>query len=87
MLARSARDEFARSRLAIEAELADHRSAYEPEETTAVGVSPSYVAVIRLDDRLVLEFGYRVPWDEDHTLAARVSKGKLIELNGSVLEP
>ena len=86
-LALTANDAFEHVAPSIDAELAEHRSAYEADDTVAVAVPPGYVAVIRLDPRLVLEFGYRVPWDEEHTLGARVSEGKLIELNGSVLEP
>lgn len=36
---------------------------------------------------LRLEIGLRVAWDEEHTLGARLRDGRLIELNGSVLEP
>ena len=86
-LALTANHEYAHCARAIDDELAEHRSAYETDDAVAVAIAPIYVAVIRLDHRLVLEFGYRVPWDEEHTLGARVSDGKLVELNGSVLEP
>lgn len=86
-LALTANHEYAHCAHAIDEELAEHRSAYETDDVVAIAIAPIYVAVIRLDHRLVLEFGYRVPWDEEHTLGARVCDGKLIELNGSVLEP
>ena len=46
-----------------------------------------FVAVIALDGELSVEIGYRVAWDEEHTLGARLRDGRLIELNGSVLPP
>jgi len=30
------------------------------------------------------EVAYRVPWDEEHTLGARLAGGALVELCGSV---
>lgn len=58
----------------------------QPEEVwphTAV----EFVAVVPLDGELSVEIGYRVAWDEEHTLGARLRNGRLIELNGSVLPP
>lgn len=49
--------------------------------------SVEFVAVIALDGELTVEIGYRVAWDEEHTLGARLRNGRLIELNGSVLPP
>jgi hypothetical protein len=49
--------------------------------------SIDYVAVISLDGELSVEIGYRVAWDEEHILGARLRNGRLIELNGSVLSP
>jgi hypothetical protein len=49
--------------------------------------SVEFVAVITLDGELCVEIGYRVAWDEEHTLGARLRNGRLIELNGSVLPP
>ena len=46
-----------------------------------------FVAVITLDGELSVEIGYRVAWDDEHTLGARLRNGRLIELNGSVLPP
>ena len=49
--------------------------------------SIEFVAVITLGGQLSVEIGYRVAWDEEHTLGARLQSGHLIELNGSVLPP
>ena len=49
--------------------------------------SVEFVAVIALDGELTVEIGYRVAWDEEHTLGARLRGRRLIELNGSVLPP
>lgn len=46
-----------------------------------------FVAVRTLEGEPVIEIGYRVAWDEEHTLGARLRNGRLIELNGSVLAP
>lgn len=44
---------------------------------------PAHVQVFPQAGELVLELGYSVDWDEDHTLGARFSQGRLVELNGS----
>lgn len=49
--------------------------------------SVEFVAVLSLDGELTVEIGYRVAWDEEHTLGARLRSGRLIELSGSVLPP
>ena len=46
-----------------------------------------YVQVTPLDGVLTVEIGYRVAWDEEHTLGARLRDGRLLELCGSVLAP
>ena len=46
-----------------------------------------FVHVHPLERRLTVEIGYRVAWDEEHTLGAQVRDGQLIGLNGSVLAP
>lgn len=46
-----------------------------------------FVAVITLDGEPAVEIGYRMAWDEEHTLGARLRNGRLIELNGSILAP
>ena len=72
-------------RPAIEAELRDH--------ATAAGATPDriplpcYAAVIPVDGQPTVELGYQVPWDDDHTLGAHLRDDRLVELNGSVLEP
>ncbi len=50
-------------------------------------ISWVYAAVIPLGGDLVTELGLTVPWDEEHTLGLRFEAGKLVELNGSVVEP
>lgn len=49
--------------------------------------SVEFVAVITLDGEPGVEIGYRVAWDEEHTVGARLRNGRLIELSGSVLSP
>lgn len=46
-----------------------------------------FLQVTPLDGRLTVEIGYRVSWDEEHTLGARLREGQLVELCGSVLAP
>ena len=50
-------------------------------------VALEFVAVTPLDGKQTIEFGYRVAWDEEHTLGARFQDGRLLELCGSVLCP
>lgn len=50
-------------------------------------VALEFVAVTPLDGKPTIEFGYRVTWDEEHTLGARFQDGRLMELCGSVLCP
>jgi hypothetical protein len=45
------------------------------------------VQVTRMSGGLTLEIGYRVAWDEEHTLGARIQDGRLVGLSGSVLRP
>jgi uncharacterized protein DUF6985 len=47
----------------------------------------AFVQVTPLGGVLTVEIGYRVAWDEEHTLAARFQGGQLLELCGSVLAP
>lgn len=46
-----------------------------------------FVAVVPLEGEPTVEIGYRVAWDEEHVLGARLKHGRLVELNGSVLPP
>jgi len=46
-----------------------------------------FVQVTPLSGQLTIEIGYRVGWDEEHTLGARLREGQLVELCGSVLAP
>lgn len=94
-LARTIPSTFADRRADIRAALADHRAPYLEEAADEgdldVGGDPDpepvYAAVIVLRGDLTVELGYRVAWDEEHTLGARIRDGRLVELNGSVLEP
>jgi hypothetical protein len=62
-----------------------------PDMRTAPDVwahaSVEYVSVVVLDGELTVEIGYRVTWDEEHTLGARFRGGRFLELCGSVLAP
>ena len=46
-----------------------------------------FVQVTPLSGQHTVEIGYRVAWDEEHTLGARLRDGELVELCGSVLAP
>jgi hypothetical protein len=46
-----------------------------------------FIQVAPLSGELTVEIGYRVTWDEEHTLGARLRGGQLVELCGSVLSP
>jgi hypothetical protein len=49
--------------------------------------TPEFIRIAPLDGQLTTEIGYRVTWDEEHTLGARFRDGQLLELCGSVLAP
>ncbi|MGE3649681.1 MAG: hypothetical protein AB7G10_15175 [Reyranellaceae bacterium] len=82
-------------RPAIEQALFEHYEPYGETAAAAIaspaGIWPHvtlvYVSVTPLGGVLAAELGYRVTWDEEHTLGARVRDGQLLELCGSVLEP
>lgn len=46
-----------------------------------------YVAVSPVSGVLIVELGFTVAWDEEHTLGARFRQGEFVELNGSVVPP
>jgi hypothetical protein len=50
-------------------------------------VSLEFVAVTLLKGKTNVELGYRVAWDEEHTLGALFQNDQFIELCGSVLHP
>ena len=50
-------------------------------------VTPQYVYIAPLDGVLTVEIGYRVTWDDEHTLGVRFRNGEFLELCGSVLPP
>lgn len=72
--AESADDGDAPPRIAAPAEIWPH-------------VTLLFVSVTPLSGALTAELGYRVAWDDEHTLGARLRDGALLELNGSVLAP
>lgn len=81
-------------RPAIETALFEHYEPYAEEGVTigaAADVSSHanvvFVSVTPLDGQPVVEIGYEVAWDEEHTLGARIRDGQLLELSGSVLAP
>lgn len=68
----------------------------QPQDSLPVIETPSevwphtnveFVQVTPLDGKLTVEIGYRVAWDEEHTLGARFCAGQFLELCGSVLAP
>jgi hypothetical protein len=89
---------YAGWRPVIERELFAH---YEPYAELGVGDVPviekttdvwshatiAFIQVAPMDGELTIEIGYRVAWDEEHTLGARFQDGTFTELCGSVLEP
>jgi hypothetical protein len=66
--------------------LTEHRPEVGSAEPVVIP-PPVYAAVITLDGELAVELGYRVEWDEEHTLGARFRGDEPVELCGSVLEP
>ena len=50
-------------------------------------VSLEYVSVAPLHGSLITELGYAAAWDLEHTLGARIERGRLVELCGSTLAP
>lgn len=69
----------------------EHLGSKLPEIDDPAGVwphvQPVFVAVGPLFGELMVEIGYQVAWDDEHTLGARLRDGQLVELNGSVLPP
>jgi len=47
----------------------------------------SSVEILRRDARWQFTVAINTQWDEEHTLGAWISEGRLLELNGSILEP
>lgn len=86
-VARDAPAQFRSARSAILEALREHHETATEGGPWPGEPAPTFVSVPTIDGRPVLEVGYRVPWDDDHVLGARVVDGGLFELNGSVLEP
>ena len=84
----AALSDYERIRPLVRDALADHRPESSLDDTTGLEVpDPIHATVISLDGQQTVELGYRVDWDEEHTLGARIRGGALIELCGSVLPP
>lgn len=69
----------------IEAALREH--ATDAGSVVDEMPEPSFVAVIALDGVPTIEFGYEVPWDEEHTIGICLRDDVVVEVNGSILEP
>jgi hypothetical protein len=85
-MARSVAASYAGWQSALVEMLTEHRPEVGSIEPVVVP-PPVYAAVITLDGELTVELGYRVDWDEEHTLGARFRGDEPVELCGSVLEP
>jgi hypothetical protein len=85
-MARSIATSYAGWQPALVEVLTEHRPEVGSDEPVAIPPAV-YAAVITLDGELTVELGYRVAWDEEHTLGARFRGGEPVELCGSVLEP
>jgi hypothetical protein len=48
-------------------------------------VTLEFVAILPLENKITIEFGYSTDWDEEHTLGARFQSRQFLELCGSVL--
>ena len=81
--------DYTRIRPVMRDALADHRPDSLSAEQVArlVVPDPVFARVLSLGGQEMVELGYEVEWDEEHTLGARFNNGELVELNGSVLPP
>ena len=81
--------DYQRIRPLVRDALVDHGAdGLSAGEITRLEVpDPVYATVINLDRRPTVELGFRVDWDDEHTLGARIRDGELVELCGSVLAP
>jgi len=96
-LARTIPASFPSWRPVIERALFEHYEPYADADEEVPGIAdpagvwphvqPRFVSVTPLDGQPVVEIGYDVAWDEEHTLGARLRDGQLLELSGSVLAP
>jgi hypothetical protein len=78
-------DRFDLWRPSIEAALLEH--AHDARAAVDEMPRPVFVAVITLDGLSTIEFGFEVPWDDEHTIGVRLRDDVVVECNGSVLEP
>lgn len=84
----------------LEEALFEHFEPYSEEEESAAlapaiarasdvwpHVQPVFLAVAETGTSSSVELGLKVNWDLEHTLGARFSSGRFVELCGSVLSP
>ncbi len=71
--------------LALDAIADEEPMAPSPTDSALLArITPVHATVIRLDGQPTFELGYRVPWDDEHTIGARFRDGALVDLCGSV---
>lgn len=56
-----------------------------PDSQRSGTPAPVFVQLETIDRRLMIEIGYRLRGDDDHTIGARIENGTLVELNGSIV--
>lgn len=89
---------WTRARPAVEEELVEHHTAAREAETGDVPglsqpadvwlyVTLSSVEIAPHGRPNEAQVALRVSWDEEHTLGALLRDARLVELNGSILEP
>jgi hypothetical protein len=82
----------------VERELYDHYSAGRDDQTDGTlelrdpgevweHAVPTSVAIKPFRSLNEIQVAMRVAWDEEHTLGAMIRDGRLVGLNGSILEP
>lgn len=97
-LARALPAQYAGCKPVIAQALFEHYEPYRDDEANGVPklsdasqvwpqVQLVHVLVDAVDKAMTVELGYTAAWDEEHTLGARFTDGKLLELNGSVMLP
>jgi len=97
-IAEQASSWWTQSRPAVERELFDHYGAGRDDatdDTLPLGGAGDVWAHVVLSSVEIrphrslreLQVAMRVAWDEEHTLGALIRDARLVELNGSILEP
>ncbi|MGB5757184.1 MAG: hypothetical protein WBM50_09740 [Acidimicrobiales bacterium] len=78
-------DRFDLWRPSIEAAVLEH--AHDAGAAVDEMPQPAFAVVITLDGSSTIEFGFEVPWDDEHTIGVCLRDDIVVECNGSVLEP